>query len=259
MPRRKDIPPIEQLPATKAEAISKGSLWFCTRLPCAKRGHVCARRTADGKCVECVAIDVRAYAIKHAEKLRAYQIEYSLKNSERKKEYHRRKRIENPELVRAIAKRSRDKNKHKVAQRNKDWSARNPGKAAANTKAWRDRNPGRHAANVQIARAERLKATPSWVDRAAIRAIFKEAALLTISTGIKQSVDHIIPMKHPLVCGLNVPWNLRIIPWDENHRKKNKLFRDMALAIGLAPVKFYSDWDLLELLRKENALHLLDQ
>ena len=38
---------------------------------------------------------------------------------------------------------------------------------------------------------------------------------------LKLSVDHIIPLKHELVCGLHVRSNLRLLPTLENIRKRN--------------------------------------
>jgi hypothetical protein len=61
-----------------------------------------------------------------------------------------------------------------------------------------------------------------WADEAKIAEIYSEARRQTEATGVKHVVDHIIPIKHPLVCGLHVETNLRVITQYENGRKKNK-------------------------------------
>lgn len=57
---------------------------------------------------------------------------------------------------------------------------------------------------------------PSWADRKLIAYIYKEARYLGLE------VDHIIPLKHPLVCGLHVEENLQLLTPEENNKKRNK-------------------------------------
>ena len=62
-------------------------------------------------------------------------------------------------------------------------------------------------------------ATPDWVDTKAIKAIYAECKRITMETGVKHEVDHIIPIQGKKVCGLHVPWNLRVITKAANARK----------------------------------------
>jgi 5-methylcytosine-specific restriction endonuclease McrA len=71
-------------------------------------------------------------------------------------------------------------------------------------------------------RAKRLNAMPKWVDLESIKEIYKEADRISKETNIEHHVDHVIPLVHPLVCGLHVPWNLQILTAEENLKKSNK-------------------------------------
>lgn len=64
-------------------------------------------------------------------------------------------------------------------------------------------------------------ATPDWVNRDELTALHKEAKGLTVKSGIEHVLDHIIPLSHPSVCGLTVPWNLRIVTRAQNAAKSN--------------------------------------
>jgi 5-methylcytosine-specific restriction endonuclease McrA len=69
--------------------------------------------------------------------------------------------------------------------------------------------------------AMRRYATPKWANKTSINDLYEQSRKLTKKTGIKHEVDHIIPIKHPLVCGLHTESNLRIILASENNKKSN--------------------------------------
>ena len=68
-------------------------------------------------------------------------------------------------------------------------------------------------------------AVPNWLTakhKKEIRAIYLHAADCRVTTGEEYHVDHIIPLKGDVVCGLHVPWNLQVLPADVNISKSNK-------------------------------------
>lgn len=71
-------------------------------------------------------------------------------------------------------------------------------------------------------RAAEKRAMPSWADRDAMAAMYREARRLTKSTGILHHVDHVYPLKHRHFCGLHVETNMQIITAEANMKKGNK-------------------------------------
>lgn len=80
-----------------------------------------------------------------------------------------------------------------------------------------------------VHRAQTRRATPPWADMAAIRNLYAQARALTKKTDELYVVDHIVPKINPIVCGLHVPWNLRVIHWRENAQKGNTWWPDMPM------------------------------
>ena len=69
---------------------------------------------------------------------------------------------------------------------------------------------------------------PPWVDRKALRRLEAKAREMTRKTGIKHVLDHLVPVDHPYVCGLTVPWNLQVIPQKVNCAKGNSFHPDQS-------------------------------
>jgi hypothetical protein len=66
-----------------------------------------------------------------------------------------------------------------------------------------------------------ILATPTWVNHKEMLALRKLKIQMTQMTGIEHVLDHVIPLKHPSVCGLNVPWNLQVLTRAQNAAKSN--------------------------------------
>lgn len=55
-----------------------------------------------------------------------------------------------------------------------------------------------------------LISCPAWADRDALRSIQFRCRQITALSGVDHHVCHIVPLRHPRMCGLTVPWNLEI-------------------------------------------------
>jgi hypothetical protein len=53
--------------------------------------------------------------------------------------------------------------------------------------------------------------------------MYQIAITMSKTTGEKYVVDHIWPLRSDFVCGLHVPWNLRVVTQEENALKSNKM------------------------------------
>ena len=126
---------------------------------------------------------------------------------------------QNPDRVRANVKRWRGANPDLVATYRKGWAERNPEKAKEiarrASQAWSLENPKRRNAYQNQRRALKIMACPPWVGKEELSQIYEGCPK-------GHHVDHIIPLKHDLVCGLHVPWNLQYLSPEGNRRKSNK-------------------------------------
>lgn len=133
----------------------------------------------------------------------------------------------NPERVAAW----RAANPHKIRVINSRCHSKRREKDRANAKAWRAANPEKRRAGDRRRDTRLQRATPPWIDRKAIDAVYREAARITAETGIMHHVDHVVPIAGKGVCGLHVPWNLEIVPAMENLSKNNHFDQAEALAV----------------------------
>lgn len=130
-------------------------------------------------------------------------------------------------------------NKASILETQKAWAEANPEKVLGYKKAWktanrvavreynksyRKQNLPRYAYWASQRKLQKDQATPSWLSdeqKAQIKLFYEHSADCYAVSGQKYHVDHIVPIKGRNVCGLNVPWNLQILPSDLNEKKSN--------------------------------------
>jgi len=83
----------------------------------------------------------------------------------------------------------------------------------SDTKKCRNKRNARYFGQLQ-------KATPSWLPIDAFRVINRDMRAMR-AAGRNVHRDHIVPILSPIVCGLNVPWNLSLIDAGANIHKSN--------------------------------------
>lgn len=145
------------------------------------------------------------------------------------------------------------------------WYAANPGKNSLRCKKWREdhpiqarqtnrrlsasqreQRPQYNRARVQQFKldnpswcaennarrcAAKLQATPTWADPLAIKSIYAQAS----EAGVH--VDHIVPLRSKLVCGLHVEHNLQLLAAGPNRSKGNRYWPDMPYEIVIDTCK----------------------
>lgn len=95
------------------------------------------------------------------------------------------------------------------------WCLEHPEEKKSINRRWVIANRPRILARVRARQAMKIKALPKWANLEAIKSIYKEAASLGME------VDHIVPLRHPLVCGLHVETNLQLLTIHQNRSKRN--------------------------------------
>lgn len=184
---------------TRKEAKASGLDKYFTGKPCS-RGHICERRASGGQCIECQRLVAKEHYQNNIEayKLRAREWEQA-----------------NPDRCRELKQSWLDENrdKHQISVDN--WNARNIDKRRATIRLWSVNNREKCRSKGARYRANKFQAQPSWVDTKILTKIYADCP-----EGFH--VDHKVPLKHPLVCGLHVPWNLEPIPARDNLIKHNK-------------------------------------
>ena len=182
-------------PTTRKEAKATGAKYYFTGEPC-KHGHVALRKTK-GTCIQCL------------------KVEWG-------KENNRRSTLPKSEAAKAAGRRYYERNRAEVIARAQSRPAE---VKRAYKQLYKQNNPDLYKALTSFRRKRNQQATPKWLSytqKKEIRSLYVIAQTTSKITGIRYVVDHIIPINGEDVCGLHVPWNLRVITQEENLIKSNK-------------------------------------
>ena len=196
-----------EYPKTRTEAKAIGAKYYFTGEPC-KHGHIALRKTK-GACVECLKIEWQQSNEKRSE----YFAKYNQSDAGRaaKRKYYEANK--NLVIIKAM---SRD-NAQRQQYRN-NWKKNNPESVKIDTNNRRRRHKN---------------ASPPWLTKEhkeQIKSLYRDALVATRVTGVQYVVDHEVPIRSELVCGLHVPWNLRVITQEENLKKSNKIVDEWVCA-----------------------------
>lgn len=146
-------------------------------------------------CKQCIFAQNYAWQAKNIEKKRSYT-----------RKSHHKHYDEKREEILIRHKLWRAENKEWMSTYNKQYALENPHILALHRKL-----------RVQILKVQ----CPSWANQSKIQSLYKEARRLTRETGIRHTVDHILPLQGKIVSGLHVETNLQILTKSENSRKSN--------------------------------------
>lgn len=184
-----------------------------------------AKKSKDGLqgyCKSCVSLLStqrvsyrKSYRDLNREKGVAYRQTYKSKYKERIRDANKVYRDTNREVVKDSQQRYKECNYEKVLE-----SSRN----------YRERNKPKYAVYRSKRRARELQAQPNWLsqgDLIRMSLLWGLRELKSFVTGEEYEVDHIVPLMGKTVCGLHVPWNLRVILKSENRKKQARYWPDM--------------------------------
>ena len=162
---------------------------------------------------------------------------YNQRNAEKVRAMRRIWKSANKKKLALASKLYRERNLANCLARELAYRAKNRERENQRTARWAKNNPARVAFLARKHQTAKRNATPKWANEFFIEEAYLLAALRTKLTGIKWHVDHIVPLQHPLVCGLHVEQNLQVIPAEHNRVKSNRYWPGMPVDFDLSERK----------------------
>lgn len=149
--------------------------------------------------------------------------DYQILNRDKDNWMRRKRYAKDPTKVLKMNARYQSENRDKILEYLKYYAKANRSKLRDYHREWslewRENNRGVVNLKAATYRASKMRATPKWLsaeDREIMKLIYENCPK-------GYEVDHIIPLQHPEVQGLHVPWNLQYLSIFENRSKSNRL------------------------------------
>lgn len=206
---------------------------YCKILKCRDQFAYTKRDGLSNKCKNCR----RLYYLLNKEREISVHREYVKINftkvSSKQKERYRLKRdsiLSKCKDYRALNKKEiaerRKLNNEKTLEKAREYRRKNKEVLRKKSKIYQKENSHVFREIASRRRATKLNATPKWLTKEELLEIKEMYQLAKELSWLSQKgleVDHIVPLRGKEVCGLHVPWNLRIIPAEDNWAKGNRL------------------------------------
>lgn len=218
------------VPIDRKTAAVLGFLYYKTN-PC-KHGHNANRLVSTGGCVECNKIRHEGWRKNNVSTRQDYTRSWYDENREHVAEYRRSRYVPHPRTPKTDEEKKQYKRdwhqqayankREQLLEASKQWRDKNSQRRRQSAVEWREKNPQKHAVYEALRRSQRLMATPKWVNTDEINTVYVKCQELNAVWGTNFTVDHYIPLKGKLVCGLHVWENLQLLDSGDNSEKHNK-------------------------------------
>ena len=175
-------------------------------------------------CRKCNNLESKIYRESNKEKVNLLIKIWQFNNSDKLKISQNLWQISNKDKCAINHKKYKYKNKDKIAVTQKNYREINKESNAIKEALWKKNNPDKTSAQCAKRRSYKLNATVIWSNDFFIKEAYSLAKLRNKLTGINWHVDHIVPLVHPLVCGLHTHNNLQVIPAKVNKLKGNRFY-----------------------------------
>jgi hypothetical protein len=133
----------------------------------------------------------------------------------------------NPDKAKQVKRKHAEANRVAIREKNRAYKLANPEKDRQAKLNYVKNNPHKMLANCRLRQATKASATPSWANLFFIEEAYHLAKVRSSATGLKWEVDHIVPLRSKIVCGLHVEHNLAVIPRKLNQAKGNRWWPNM--------------------------------